>query len=62
MESIKSHEEKERHYRWEISRRSPPGNHHDEFMIRVYEGLLHGIMELRRFEGAGDQPLAEHVD
>jgi len=57
MEGIKSHEEKERHYQREISRRSPPGNRHDEFMIRVYEGLLHGIMELRRFEGACDQSL-----
>lgn len=63
MDSIRHMDDsRERHYRQEISRRSPPKDHHDEFMIRVYQGLLSSLIELRRFEGAVDPRLGEAAE
>ena len=36
-------EQKRKHYLKEIARRTPPGNHNDEFMLVVYQRLLNDI-------------------
>jgi hypothetical protein len=52
MDVPRSEEEREAYYLREITRRTPPSNHHDELMLRVYRNLLRSVRDLKRLEEA----------
>ena len=56
MEIDLSLQEREAHYRCEISNRMPPDNYHDAFLLKVYENLLESIIELQRLDATQALP------